>query len=176
METMPVKSADFSIRNILSQFNTYTNGSSTDSKQKNECGQAILRDQYVYNVADCDYTLISYLTEINTTEPRCLQIPTWDGNGGSKDADLNDAQHTIELNASCPTIYDFYNGTNPVCFLGKRLDLLRTSNCSITATEYNRRMKNLLKFSVDTASYTNSYLQNLRNYFGIYSVLSTNLT
>ena len=62
-----------------------------------------------------------------------MQIPTWDGNGGSRDVDLNDAQHTIELNATCPTIYDFYNGTNFNCFLGKRLDLLRINNCTITA-------------------------------------------
>lgn len=29
------------------------------------------------------------------TEPRCLQIPTWEGSGGTRDSDLNSAQHTI---------------------------------------------------------------------------------
>jgi|688.fasta_scaffold133137_1 hypothetical protein len=67
------------------------------------------------------------------TEPRCLQIPTWEGSGGTRESDLNSAQHTIQLNTTCPTIYDFFNGSNSGCFLGKRLSLLRTSNCTITA-------------------------------------------
>lgn len=176
METMPIKSPDFTIQSILTQLNTYTNGSSISSRQRNQCSQSLLRDQYVYNAVDCENTLINYLTETLITEPRCLQIPTWQGSGGTKDADLNDAQHTIELNGTCPTIYDFYNGSNAACFLGKRLDILRTANCTTTAQEYNRRLKNLIKFSVQTASYTNSYLQNLRNYFGAYVALSTNMS
>jgi len=63
-----------------------------------------------------------------------LQIPTWEGSGGTRDADLNDAQHTIQLNTTCTTIYDFFNGSNLNCFLGKRLNLLRTSSCNITAS------------------------------------------
>lgn len=92
---MPVKSQDFSIQTLINELNTYSNGSSASSRQKIECNASILRDQFVYNVRDCQYKLINYLTEATTTEARCLQIPTYDGSGGSKEADLNDAQHTI---------------------------------------------------------------------------------
>lgn len=37
-------------------------------------------------------------------------------------------------------------------------------------------MLNLVKFSVEAGSYTNSYLQNVRNYIGVYVALSTNIT
>lgn len=81
---MPVKSPDFTIEGILSQLNTFTNGSSISSRQKAECGVSLLRDQYVYNVVDCENTLINYNSENLVGESRCLQIPTWDGSGGSK--------------------------------------------------------------------------------------------
>lgn len=32
---MPVKSSDFNMKSLLSQFNGYTNGTAVDSKQKN---------------------------------------------------------------------------------------------------------------------------------------------
>lgn len=71
---------------------------------------------------------------------------------------------------------DFFDGTNSGCFLGKRLALLTAAGCTSTASEYNRRINNLLDFSIEAASYTNAYMQNLRNYFGFYALLSTNLT
>jgi len=67
METMPIKSPDFTMQQVLSQLNIYTNGTSTSSRQQNECAASILRDQYVYNVVDCQYTLINYLTENTIT-------------------------------------------------------------------------------------------------------------
>lgn len=60
METMPIKSPDFTIQSILSQLNTYTNGSASTSRQRVQCNATLLRDEYVYNAADCNYPLINY--------------------------------------------------------------------------------------------------------------------
>lgn len=50
---MPVKSANFTLRSIIDDLNTYTNGTSLLSKQVSLCGSSLLKDQYVYNVVDC---------------------------------------------------------------------------------------------------------------------------
>ena len=62
LETMPVKSKDFAISNVLSTLNTYTNGSNSNSEQVNECSSAVLKDQYIFNSVNCDFTLIDYDT------------------------------------------------------------------------------------------------------------------
>lgn len=156
--------------------NNYTNGSAATSSQISECQKSVLKDQYVYNVADCNFNLIDYTSEVLVGDSRCLQIPTYDASGGSNLADLNNAQTTIELNTTCPKVTDFYDGANPACFLGKRMGVLVSAGCSSTAAEYSRRLSNLIKFSLVAASYTNSYLQNLRNYIGVYFALSSNIT
>ena len=80
---MPVKSQDFAINNVLRTLNTFTNGSNTNSEQVNECGTAVLKDQYTFNSINCDFTLIDYPNEDQITDPRCLQIPTYDGTSGT---------------------------------------------------------------------------------------------
>ena len=176
LETMPVKSQDFAISNVLSTLDTFTNGSNTASQQISECGTSVLKDQYVFNSVDCSFPLIDYATEDQTIDPRCIQVPTYDGTSGTSDTNLNKVQHTIVLNATCPTISDFFDGSNTNCFLGKRLQLLDNAGCTTVSASYAERIKNLVEFSKETGSYTDVYLQNLRNYFGVYAVMNTNLS
>ena len=67
METMPVKSQDFALNNVLSTLNTFTNGTNENSEQANQCGTTILKDEYHYNAVDCNFPLIQYDTEDQTT-------------------------------------------------------------------------------------------------------------
>ena len=54
--------------------------------------------------------------------------------------------------------------------------MLIDAGCTNVANEYASRVEALLAFSLPAGSYTNSYLQNLRNFFGFYAVVNTNLS
>ena len=71
---------------------------------------------------------------------------------------------------------DFFDGSNTNCFLGMRLQLLRDAGCNDVADSISERIENLVSFSIETGTYTDVYLQNLRNFFGVYAVMNTNLS
>jgi hypothetical protein len=43
-------------------------------------------------------------SEFLTTQPRCIIIPTYDGNPGTNSTRLNSVPHTFQTNATCTSI------------------------------------------------------------------------
>jgi hypothetical protein len=69
-----------------------------------------------------------------------------------------------------------FDPSNTNCFLNQRLQLLNAAGCVNTATELGVRLQNLVGFSKDASQFTDVYMQNLRNFFGVYAVMNSNLT
>jgi hypothetical protein len=119
---------------------------------------------------------LDLVNELTITDPRCIILPSYNGTPGTTSTHLNSAQHTFVLNGTCPSISNMFDPANTNCFLNKRLQLLINAGCTNTAAQLGTRLRNLILFAQEATTYTDVYIQNLRNYFGVYAVMNTNLT
>jgi len=84
-------------------------------------------------------------------------------------------QHLYVINTTCTSIPNIFNAANN-CFLKQRATPLFSTACPSVFTQYTTRLKNMVGFSYIAGEYSDSFMQNLRNYLGVYLTISTNMS
>jgi hypothetical protein len=116
-------------------------------------------------------------TDVTTTSPRCIQIPTNNRTSGTANTALNMMQHLYTLSATgdCTSIPNIFNSTKN-CFLKTRATALFSTPCASVMTAYMAKLEAMVSFAMLAGEYTDAYAQNIRNYLGNYLGVSSNMS
>lgn len=166
------------LASFLTDLNKVGDYTYPNSLQTPSCNAS--QDQFVFDPSKCTRLILdpNNGTEVTTKQPRCIQLPINNRTSGSVNTSLNMVQHLFNLTgAPCNSMPNIFNNASN-CFLRTRSNALFSAipACAAVSTQYITKMKNLVTFSYLAGEYTDAFMQNLRNYLGIYLTLSSNMT
>jgi hypothetical protein len=166
-----------SVQDLLISINKIGDYTYPGSTQAPSCNVSM--DQFVFNPLQCTRLILdpTNATEVTTTSPRCIQLPTNNRTSGTVNTSLNQMQHLYVLSstAPCTSIPNIFDAANN-CFLKSRATPLFSVACPTVYTQYTTLIKNMVAYSYLAGEYNDALVQNLENYLGAYLTISTNMT